>query len=328
MSKIWENVDVEKITLDPYYLENHILHLAALPNREGFAKDFTSSQQYKAVWFLDWNFQNTHRRVGMLDFFEGYFERYARVLWTEDRGYGMGSKKTIFGAIVKPMYNTFLDIVDLVKEDHRRSDVVMDCQECQYYEYGSVFWNCNTCAHNKNGGCEILKEKTGFCGAFSSSNVICPNYYPSKEDNQDLWKGFDYHKKYLLDCEFACDKCHEGCKLYSDINKEMLCCSKTPYDIWVKGWLRVYPRPTVENNIINILWKKKDILSGDFSKMYIGRIDFYEKTMANGDYKYREFNLQDPELVTADTLEKQVAEYKKHLKINDLYPIVRNPKKS
>lgn len=328
MSKIWENVDAEKITLDPYYLENHILHLAALPNREGFAKDFTSSQQYKAVWFLDWNFQNTHRRVGMLDFFEGYFEGYARVLWTEDRDYGMGSKKTIFGAIVKPMYNTFLDIVDLVKEDHRRSDVVMDCQECQYYEYGSVFWNCNTCAHNKNGGCEILKEKTGFCGAFFSSNVICPNYYPSKEDNQDLWRGFDYHKKYLLDCEFACDKCHEGCKLYSDINKEMLCCSKTPYDIWVKGWLRVYPRPTVENNIIYILWKKKDILSGDFSKMYIGRIDFYEKTMANGDYKYREFNLQDPELVTADTLEKQVAEYKKHLKINDLYPIVRNPKKS
>lgn len=328
MSKIWENVDAEKITLDPYYLENHILHLAALPNREGFAKDFTSSQQYKAVWFLDWNFQNTHRRVGMLDFFEGYFEGYARVLWTEDRDYGMGSKKTIFGAIVKPMYNTFLDIVDLVKEDHRRSDVVMDCQECQYYEYGSVFWNCNTCAHNKNGGCEILKEKTGFCGAFFSLNVICPNYYPSKEDNQDLWKGFDYHKKYLLDCEFACDKCHEGCKLYSDINKEMLCCSKTPYDIWVKGWLRVYPRPTVENNIIYILWKKKDILSGDFSKMYIGRIDFYEKTMANGDYKYREFNLQDPELVTADTLEKQVAEYKKHLKINDLYPIVRNPKKS
>lgn len=328
MSKIWENVDAEKITLDPYYLENHILHLAALPNREGFAKDFTSSQQYKAVWFLDWNFQNTHRRVGMLDFFEGYFEGYARVLWTEDRDYGMGSKKTIFGAIVKPMYNTFLDIVDLVKEDHRRSDVVMDCQECQYYEYGSVFWNCNTCAHNKNGGCEILKEKTGFCGAFFSLNVICPNYYPSKEDNQDLWKGFDYHKKYLLDCEFACDKCHEGCKLYSDINKEMLCCSKTPYDIWVKGWLRVYPRPTVENNIIYILWKKKDILSGDFSKMYIGRIDFYEKTMANGDYKYREFNLQDPEPVTADTLEKQVAEYKKHLKINDLYPIVRNPKKS
>ena len=326
MSKIWENVDAEKITLDPYYLENHILHLTALPNREGFAKDFTSSQQYKAVWFLDWNFQNTHRRIGMLDFFEGY----TRVLWTEDRDYNMGSEKRIFGAVVKPMYNTFLDIVDLVKEDHRRQDVVMDCQECQYYEYGSVFWNCDTCIHihKKDGFCDILKEKTGFCGAFKEEDIICPNYYPSKEDNQDLWKGFDYHKKYLLDCEFACDEHHEGCKLYSDINKEMLCCSKTPYDIWVKGWLRVYPRLTVENNIIYILWKKKDILSGDFSKMYIGRIDFYEKTMANGDYKYREFNLQDPELVTADTLEKQVAEYKKHLKINDLYPIVRNPKKS
>ena len=61
--------------------------------------------------------------------------------------------------------------------------------------------------------------------------------------------------------------------------------------------------------------------------MYIGRIDFYEKTMKNGNYKYREFDLQNPELVTADTLEKQVGEYKKHLKINDLYSIVRKPKR-
>lgn len=324
MSKIWENVDAEKITLDPYCLENHILHLTTLPDREGFAKDFTISQQYKAVWFLDWNFQNTHRRVGMLDFSKGY----ARVLWTEDHTYSMGSKKGIFGATVKPMYNTFLDVVDLVKEDHRRSDVVMNCQECQYYEYGSVFWNCDTCAHKKNGFCDILKEKTGFCGVFKGENTICPNYYPSKKDNRDLWKGFDYHKKYLLDCEFACDEYHEGCKLYSDLNKEMLCCSKTPYNIWVKGWLRVYPEPTVENNIIYILWKKKDILSGDFSKMYIGGIDFYEKTMANGDYKYRKFDLEEPELVIADMLEEQVAEYKKQLKLDKLCPIIRKPKKS
>lgn len=323
MNKIWETVDTERITWDPYYLENHILYLATLPDREGFAKDFTISQQYKAVFFLDWNFQNTHRRVGVLDFSKGY----ARVLWTEDRDYNMSSEKTIFSAIVKPMYNTFLDVVDLVKEDHRRSDVVMDCQECQYYEYGSVFWNCDTCAHKKDDFCDILKEKSGFCEVFKEENVICPNYIPSKKDNQDLWKGFDHHKKYLLDCEFACDKCHEGCKLYSDLNKDMLCCSKTPYDTWAKGWLRMYPEPTVGNDVVYVLWKREGVLSGDFSKAYISRIDFYEKTMKNGDYKYREFDLKEPELVTANILEEQVKEYKQYFKLNDLCPIFRKPKK-
>lgn len=324
MDKIWETVDAEKITLDPYYLENHILHLAALPNKEGFAKDFTISQQYKAVCFLDWNFQNTHRRVGMLDFSRGY----AKVLWTEDYTYSMGIEKRIFSAATKPMYNTFLDIADLAKEERRRRDVVMDCQECQYYEYGSLFWNCDTCAHKKDGFCDILKERSGLCGVFKEENIVCPDYVPSKKDNQELWKGSEYHKKYLLDCEFACDEHHERCKLYSELNKDMLCCSKQPYSSWENGYCRIYPEPvTKDGDVVYVVWKKKDILSGDFSKMYIGRIDFYEKTMKNGDYKYREFDLQDPELVTADTLEKQVEEYKKHIKINDLYPIVRKPKK-
>nr|DAT69626.1 MAG TPA: RUBREDOXIN TRANSPORT, RUBREDOXIN, GUILLARDIA THETA [Caudoviricetes sp.]DAT69727.1 MAG TPA: RUBREDOXIN TRANSPORT, RUBREDOXIN, GUILLARDIA THETA [Caudoviricetes sp.] len=324
MNKIWENVDAEKITLDPYYLESHILHLTTLPDREGFAKDFTVSQQYKAVWFLDWNFQNTHRRVGMLDFSKGY----ARTLWTEDYTYSMGSEKRIFGATVKPMYNTFLDVVDLVKEDHRRSDIVMDCQECQYYEYGSLFWNCDTCAHKKDSFCDILKEKSGFCGVFKEENIVCPNYTPSKKDNKDFWKGSEYHKKYLLDCEFACDEHHEYCKLYSELNKNMLCCSKTPYDTWVNGYTRIYPEPMVHNDVVYAVLKKKNILSGDFSKVYIGRIDFYEKTMVNGDWKYRKFDLEEPELVTANTLEEQVAEYKKQLKLDRFYPIIRKPKKS
>ena len=322
MSEILEKIDTERLVSDAHYLEEYIRFL--LTDKENWATDFTISQQYKAVWFLDWNFHNIHRRVGILVFFEGH----AKVLWTERTIWGFKECLGIFEAFVKPMYNTFLDIADLVKEERRRQDVVMGCQECQYYEYGSVFWKCDTCTHGKDGFCDVLKEKSGFCGVFKEDNIICPHYSPSKKDNQDLWKSFDYYKKYLLDCEFACDKYHEGCKLYSDLNKEMLCCSKRPYSNWESGYCRMYPEPvTKDGDIVYVVWKKKDILSGDFSKMYTGRIDFYEKTMKNGDYKYREFDLQDPELVTADMLEKRVEEYKKYLKIDDLYPIVRRPKK-
>lgn len=325
MSEILENVDTKRLVSDAYYLEEYIRAVSISPNKENWAKDFTTSQQYKAVWFLDWNFQNTRRRAGILDFSEGY----TKVLWTERTAWNFKEYPNIFSTTVKPMYNTFLDIVDLVKEDHRRSDVVMDCQECQYYEYGSVFWNCGTCIHNKDGFCDILKEKSGFCGVFKEENIICPNYTPSKKDNQELWKGSEYHKKYLLDCEFACDEHHECCKLYSELNKDMLCCSKQPYSKWENGYCRIYPEPvTQDKDVVYVVWKKKDILSGDFSKMYIGRIDFYEKTMKNEDYKYREFDLQEPELVTADTLEERVGEYRKHLKPDRLYPIIRKPKKS
>ena len=120
MSKILEKIDTERLVSDAHYLEEYIRFL--LTNKENWATDFTISQQYKAVWFLDWNFHNIHRRVGILVFFEGH----AKVLWTERTIWGFKECLGIFEAFVKPMYNTFLDIADLVKEELSVNSVFAD----------------------------------------------------------------------------------------------------------------------------------------------------------------------------------------------------------